>query len=110
MPRPPKKDEKKVDYLAYCIPWLIKNEGLSQEQASGYCYSMWNKGRLFHRIDHQFYGLLVDLGVLVQRTTEFLDQEQLVADFMVKWEKLVSEIEDDVMDQFDRGRKYPEIM
>jgi len=38
-----KPGESKEDYVSRCIAYCIKEEGLTQEQASGKCYGMWKE-------------------------------------------------------------------
>ena len=48
MPTPPQKGERKSEYVARCVKYLIENENLKPNQASAICYSNWenrkNKG------------------------------------------------------------------
>lgn len=38
----PNKGENKKDFLARCIPAVIKEEGKPQDQAVAICYSLWD--------------------------------------------------------------------
>lgn len=41
-----KQGESEKDYVSRCIPYLIKKEGLTQEQAAGKCYGIYrNKAK-----------------------------------------------------------------
>lgn len=40
MPKP-KKNESKKAYIARCIEYCVKKEGLTKKQAAGKCYGMW---------------------------------------------------------------------
>jgi hypothetical protein len=37
----PNAGESKSDYISRCIPYVIKEEGASQDQAVGKCYGLW---------------------------------------------------------------------
>lgn len=42
-----RKGESQSDYIARCIPYCIKNEGLTQTQAAGKCHGLWrNKHKI----------------------------------------------------------------
>jgi len=46
----PKPGQSKEDYLAECIPYVIK-EGATQEQAAGKCYGMWKNKMTDEKFD-----------------------------------------------------------
>lgn len=39
----PAKGEKQKDFIARCIPQMIKGEGYPQLQATAICYSYWRR-------------------------------------------------------------------
>lgn len=39
----PHKGESKRDYIKRCIPYVIKEEGKTVEQAAGKCYGMYKQ-------------------------------------------------------------------
>ncbi len=41
-----KPNESETDYVSRCIPWLINNEGLSQEQAAGKCFGIFRNKKM----------------------------------------------------------------
>ena len=59
---------------------------------------------LIQRLDREIYGLLADLGILEQRTDEFVDQEDLVKRFISAWVKVVEKIEQKVLKQIEAGK------
>jgi len=59
---------------------------------------------LAERLDREIYGLLVDIGILEQRTDEFVDQEDLVKRFISAWVKVVEKIEKKVLKQVEAGK------
>ena len=59
---------------------------------------------LVERLDREIFGLLVDLGIVEQRTDEFVDQEDLVKRFIKEWVKVVEKIEKKVMKQVEKGK------
>jgi len=59
---------------------------------------------LAKRLDREIHGLLADLGILEQRTDEFVDQEDMVKRFMRAWVKVVEKIEQKVMKQVEAGK------
>jgi len=59
---------------------------------------------LAERLDREIYGLLVDIGILEQRTDEFVDQEDLVKRFISAWVKIVEKIEKKVLKQVEKGK------
>jgi len=59
---------------------------------------------LAERIDREIHGLLADIGIIEQRTDEFVSQDDLVKRFMRAWAKVVDTIEETVIAQIDRGK------
>ena len=59
---------------------------------------------LAERLDREIYGFLVDIGILEQRTDEFVDQEDLVKRFISAWVKVVEKIEKKVLKQVEAGK------
>ena len=39
----PEKGEEKSHYISRCIPYIIKEKGVEQDQAAAICYSLWSK-------------------------------------------------------------------
>jgi len=60
--------------------------------------------QLAQRLDREIYGFLADLGIVEQRTDEFVDQEDLVKRFINDWVKVVEKIEKKVMKQVEAGK------
>jgi len=56
------------------------------------------------RLDREIHGLLTDLGIIEQRTDEFVDQEELVKRFMAAWREVVEKIEVKVIKQVKAGK------
>ena len=46
MPKPPKKNESKADYIKRCIPVVIR-DGTAKDgkQAAAICHSMWKQSK-----------------------------------------------------------------
>ena len=59
---------------------------------------------LYERLDREIHGLLVDLGLMEQRTDEFVDQERLVKRFTEAWVNVVEKIEEKVVKQIEAGK------
>ena len=55
------------------------------------------------RLDREIHGLLTAIGMLQQRTDEFVDQEELVKRFIAAWVKVVEKIEATVIKQVEAG-------
>ena len=64
---------------------------------------------LAERLDREIHGLLADLGILEQRTDEFVDQEELVKRFIAAWVKVVDDIEEKVIKQVQAGKQKVKI-
>jgi hypothetical protein len=51
----PKKNETQDDFVARCIPYLMKEKpGMKSDQAAAICYSIWdrkNEDKIENRID-----------------------------------------------------------
>lgn len=60
--------------------------------------------QLARRLDREICGLLVDIGLLEQRTDKFVDQEDLVKRFIGAWNKVVEKIEKKVLEQVEAGK------
>ena len=60
--------------------------------------------QIAQRLDREIHGLLVDLGILEQRTDGFVDQEKLVERFVTAWRKVVEKIERKVIKQVEAGK------
>ena len=60
--------------------------------------------QLAKRLDREIYGFLADLGILEQRTDEFVYQEELVKKFIKAWNKVVEKIEKKVLEQIKKGK------
>jgi len=60
--------------------------------------------QLAERLDREIYGFLADMGIVEQRTDEFVDQENLVSRFIAAWEKVVEKIEKNVLKQVEAGK------
>lgn len=45
MPVPPKKNEKKQDYINRCVKFLIEKENKKPDQARAQCENMWNEDK-----------------------------------------------------------------
>ena len=58
---------------------------------------------LAQRLDREIHGLLTAIGMLQQRTDEFVDQEELVKRFIAAWVKVVEKIEATVIKQVEAG-------
>jgi len=65
--------------------------------------------QLAKRLDREIHGLLADLGILEQRTDEFVDQEELVKRFIKAWNEVVAKIEKEVIKQIEKGKKEVKI-
>lgn len=65
--------------------------------------------QLAKRLDREIHGLLADLGILEQRTDEFVDQEELVKSFIKAWNEVVAKIEKEVIKQIEKGKKEVKI-
>jgi hypothetical protein len=37
----PRPNESESDYVSRCVPYVMKNEGATQDQALGKCYGMY---------------------------------------------------------------------
>jgi hypothetical protein len=61
--------------------------------------------RVYGRLDREIHGFLVDMGVAVQRTDEFVPQEGMVKRFMAAWGKVAEEIEKKVIKQVEAGKE-----
>ena len=59
---------------------------------------------LAKRLDREIHGVLADLGILEQRTDEFVDQEGLVKRFIEAWGEVVDKIEKKVLKQVEKGK------
>jgi len=56
---------------------------------------------LYKRLEREVHGLLADLGLMQQRTDEFVDQEDIVKRFIQTWVKVVDKIEVKVIKQIE---------
>ena len=65
--------------------------------------------KLAQCLDREIYGFLVDMGILEQRTDEFVDQEKLVEQFVTDWRKVVEKIERKVIKQVEAGKRKVKI-
>lgn len=45
MPSPPKQGESRKDFMGRCVPYLIKEEGKTPDQAKGQCHGMWKSSK-----------------------------------------------------------------
>jgi len=59
---------------------------------------------IYQRLEREIHGLLADLGLMQQRTDEFVDQEELVQRFIKEWVKIIKKIEDKVVKQVEAGK------
>lgn len=59
---------------------------------------------IFERLDREITGFLCDMGIMEQRTDEFIDQDKFVKKFMDKWTTALDKIEEKVMKQIDKGK------
>ena len=76
---------------------LLRGTGITRER-------IMISDTLAERIDREIHGLLADIGIIEQRTDEFVSQDDLVKRFMRAWAKVVDTIEETVIAQIDRGK------
>ena len=81
------KAEEKAGLLRHCVP---RNDS--------------SMTAIYQRLDREIHGLLADLGLMQQRTDEFVDQEELVKRFIEAWVKAVEKIEEKVVKQVEAGK------
>jgi len=60
--------------------------------------------KIVERLDREILGFLCDMGIMEQRTDEFIDQEKHVRKFLDKWRAALDKIEEKVMKQIDKGK------
>ena len=97
------KAEEKAGLLRHCVP---RNDRIKVSRND-------NNGEgerrfattIYQRLDREIHGLLADLGLMQQRTDEFVDQEELVKRFIEAWVKVVDKVEEKVIKQIEAGKK-----
>ena len=57
------------------------------------------------RIDFEIHGLLADLGIMEQRTDEFVDQDDIIDRFQDALGKVIDKVEKNVIAQVKKGKK-----
>ena len=56
-------------------------------------------------LEREIDCILAFVGVIEQRTDEFVDQEDLVKRFMAAWSKAVDKIQEKVIEQVKKGKE-----
>ena len=64
---------------------------------------------LAKKLDREIHGFLTDMGILEQRTDEFVDQEDIVERFHGALGEVIEKIEKDVVKQVKGGKRKVKI-
>jgi hypothetical protein len=76
-----KPGESRKDYMNRCIPYVIKEEGLTQEQAAGKCGGMYDNAKK-SEFDANLKKALDIVIPYVQTKINILEKEQLVGQYV----------------------------